>query len=271
MKVMIVDDEPMASEELYDICSQSPIVDEAVVFNNPADALVYTATNSDVDAAFLDIEMPVMTGLELARRINRVSPDTKIIFVTGFKEYAYEAYCVNAIGYVLKPYEDEAVIRELKKVNTAPYTSPDNNVFIKAFGNFDVFVNDRPIYFSSAKSKEFLALLVDRQGSFVSTNQAIAELWPDRENDDTVQSLFRKVLKSLRQTLAEAEISDIFIDERNQRSVDITKFNCDYYDFMKNPRLFADKFRGEYMLGYPFAKGTLNMLRHKYYEVKGGF
>ena len=59
MKAMIVDDERIASEELYDICLSHHLIDEAVVFNNPADALVYIAKNDDIDVAFLDIEMPV--------------------------------------------------------------------------------------------------------------------------------------------------------------------------------------------------------------------
>lgn len=271
MKAMIVDDERIASEELYDICLSHHLIDEAIVFNNPADALVYIAKNDDIDVAFLDIEMPVMTGLELARRINVVSRDTKIIFVTGFKEYAYDAYRVKAIGYILKPYDDEAVFEEIDKAKTLSFFVASKEITVKAFGYFDVFVDKRPVYFSSAKSKEFLALLVDRQGGSVSTEQAISALWPEREYDETVQSLFRKVLKSLRTSLSDAGISDIFIDVRNQRSVDISKFSCDYYTFMENPREHIDMFRGEYMEGYAFAKPTANRIKNKYYEIKGTF
>lgn len=271
MKVMIVDDERMATEELYDICVSHRLIDEAITFTNPAEALVYIAQNDDIDIAFLDIEMPVMTGLELARRINSVNNNTKVVFVTGFKEYAYDAYRVNAIGYILKPYDDDAVFNEIEKAEKLSYTTSSKEITVKTFGYFDIFVNKKPVYFSSAKAKEFMALLVERQGGSVNTEQAIAALWPDREYDETVQSLFRKVLKSLRTSLSDAGISDIFIDGRNQRSVDTSKFTCDYYKFLENPRENVDMFRGEYMEGYAFAKPTATKIRNKFYEIKGSF
>lgn len=270
MKVMIVDDEYMAADELYDIALSHRLVTDAVVFNNPSDALIYIAQNDDIDLAFLDIEMPVMTGLELARRINLIKTRTKIVFITGFKEYAYDAFRINAIGYVLKPYTDEMVFNEIEKANSFSGTTTKKDITVKTFGYFDVFVNGKPVFFSSAKSKELLALLVERQGGSVSTEQAIAALWPNREYDESVQSLFRKVLKSLRSALADAGISDMFIDIRNQRSVDTSKFTCDLYAFLENPRENVDTFRGEYMEGYSFARTTAAKLREKYYGIKVG-
>ncbi len=269
MKIMIVDDERIASEELYDICLSHPRIKEANVFNNPADALEFVAKNQDIDIAFLDIEMPVMTGLELAKKINTINGSTKIVFVTGFKEYAYDAYRVNAIGYILKPYDDETVFQEIEKADAIRSVTNSTEISIKTFGYFDIFVNKKPVYFSSAKAKEFMALLVDRQGSSVSTEQAVAVLWPDRNYDESVQSLFRKVLRSLRNSLSDAGILDILIDGRNQRSIDITKFKCDYYQFIEDPYTNLDAFRGEYMVGYAFAKTTEQKIKNKFYEIKG--
>lgn len=269
MRVMIVDDERIAIEELYDICVSHRLVDEAVTFDNPADALVFIAQNHDIDIAFLDIEMPIMTGLDLAKRINAINNQTKIIFVTGFKEYAYDAYQVNAIGYILKPYDDDSVFGEIEKAERLSPVVSKKEITVKTFGYFDIFVNQKPVYFSSSKAKEFIALLVDRQGGAVSTEQAVSALWPDREYDETVQSLFRKMLKSLRASLSDAGISDIFVDVRNQRSIDTSKFSCDYYKFIENPRENVDSFHGEYMEGYAFAKPTAAKIRNKFYEIKG--
>ena len=141
-------------------------------------------------------------------------------------------------------------------------------MFIKTFGYFDVFVEDKPVYFSSSKSKELLALLVDRRGGSVSTENAITMLWPEREYDDTVQSLFRKVLKSLRVALADADISDVLIDVRNQRSVDMSKFDCDYYNFLKDYDAAANEYRGEYMNGYGWAEDTKNYIDRLLSEQK---
>lgn len=255
MNIIAVDDERLALEDFIDICSDIPEIDNINTFSNPADALEHIALNP-VDMAFLDIEMPVMTGLDLAKRINRLSPDTKIVFVTGFKEYAFDAFSVNAIGYVLKPFSNDMISREIKKAARIMNVNTKNKVFIKTFGTFDVFINEKPVYFSSAKSKELLAYLVDKHGGSVSTENAINSLWPEREYDETVQSLFRKVLKSLRIALSDADISDLLVDVRNQRSVDISRFECDYYKLLKNDSTAISQYNGEYMTGYQWAIAT---------------
>ena len=262
MNIIAVDDERLVLEDMRDICTKFGEVTRFDAFSNPADALEFVAVNDDVDVAFLDIEMPVMTGLELAKRLNRIKPEIKIIFVTGFKEYAFEAFGVNAIGYVLKPFSAEMVKKELLKVKPLFENHEKPGTFIKTFGYFDVFVEDKPVYFSSSKSKELLALLVDRRGGSVSTENAINVLWPEREYDDTVQALFRKVLKSLRGALTDAGIIDVLIDARNQRSIDMTKFECDYYNLLKDYDAAATDYRGEYMNGYDWAQSTKNYIDH---------
>ncbi len=256
MKIIAVDDERLVLEDLKDICNQIDEVESLATFSNPADALEYAAMNDDIDAAFLDIEMPVMTGLELAKRFTRIHPDIKIIFVTGFKEYAFEAFGVNAVGYVLKPFSQEMIRKELAKIKPFIHQAEKPRVFIKTFGYFDVFVDNKPVYFSSSKSKELLALLVDRRGGSVSTENAISVLWPDRDYDESVQSLFRKVLKSLRVALSDADISEILIDVRNQRSVDMSKFDCDFYQLAKGNEQIKEQYTGEYMTGYQWAQTT---------------
>lgn len=259
MKIIAVDDERLVLEDLADIFNKLSAVEAFETFSNPADALEYAALNDDIDVAFLDIEMPLMTGLELAKRLNRIRPEIRIIFVTGFKEYAFEAFGVNAVGYVLKPFSEEMIKKELAKIKPVSEVQTKPRIVIKTFGYFDVFVDEKPIYFSTSKSKELLALLVDRSGGSVSTENAITMLWPDRDYDERVQSLFRKVLKSLRVALSDAGITEILIDVRNQRSVDTTKFDCDYYRFVKNGAGEAD-YRGEYMTGYSWAQNTRNYL-----------
>ncbi len=255
MRIMVVDDEVMALEDFEDTCRELGITDEIVKFNNPLDALSFVAMNK-VDIAFLDIEMPVIKGIELAKRIKAFCRNVRIIFTTGYSEYALEAFSVDAVDYVMKPYEASAIKRAYDKALLVKDAVAENHVFIKTFGYFDVFVDGKSVAFSSAKSKELLALLVDRNGGVVSTEQAISILWEGRKYDETVQSLFRKVLKSLRTSLEEAGIIDILIDNRNQRSIDKSKFVCDYYDFLEKGKTDDTKFFGKYMEQYPWAKVT---------------
>ena len=94
MRIMAVDDEILALEDFEDTCRDLGITDEIVKFNNPLDALGYVATNK-VDIAFLDIEMPVIKGIELAKRIKAITPNVRVIFATSYGNYALEAFGVQ--------------------------------------------------------------------------------------------------------------------------------------------------------------------------------
>lgn len=255
MRIIAVDDEFLALEEFEDTCRDLGIEDEIVKFNNPLDALSYVAQNK-VDIAFLDIEMPVIKGIELAKRIKVLSPNVRVIFTTGYSDYALEAFGVDAVDYVLKPYEPQTIKKAYDKALLIKDAVSENHILIKTFGYFDVFVEGKSVNFSSAKSKELLALLVDRNGGVVSTEQAISVLWEGRAYDETVQSLFRKVLRSLRATLEEIGISEILVDNRNQRSIDKTKFSCDYYELLENGKSDKVKYFGKYMDQYAWAQST---------------
>lgn len=249
MKILAVDDEILALEDFEDTCREAGITDEIVKINNPLDALSYAAVNK-VDIAFLDVEMPVIKGIDLARRIKALNRNVRIIFATGYGEYALEAFKVDAVDYVMKPYDAAAIKKAYDKALLIKDAETENHIFIKTFGYFDVFVDGKSVAFTSAKSKELLALFVDRNGGVVSTEQAISVLWNGRGYDDTVQSLFRKVLKSLRSTLEEAGISEILVDNRNQRSIDKSKFTCDLYDYLEKKQASKYKYYGEYMEQY---------------------
>jgi two-component SAPR family response regulator len=259
MSILAVDDEVLALADFADTCREAGIRDEIVTFSNPLDALGYAATNR-VDIAFLDIEMPVIKGIELAKRLKTINRNIRVIFATGYSNYALEAFGVDAVDYVMKPYDAAAIRRAYDKAMLVRDVQAADRVFVKTFGYFDVFVDGKSVSFSSAKSKELLALLVDRNGGVVSTEQAISVLWSDRDYDETVQSLFRKVLKTLRTTLEEAGISNILVDNRNQRSVDKSRFSCDYYDFL-DKKSDAPRFYGKYMEQYPWARETETMLK----------
>ncbi|MGN0526815.1 MAG: response regulator [Acutalibacteraceae bacterium] len=257
MRIMAVDDEALALEDFCDTCEEIGITDEIVTFNNPLDALGYVANNK-VDIAFLDIEMPVIKGIELAKRIKDINSNVRIIFATSYSEYALDAFSVDAVDYVMKPYEPETIRKAYDKAMLVKDVEEESPVFIKTFGYFDVFVNGVTVNFTTAKSKELLALLVDRNGGTVTTEQAISFLWEGRKYDETVQSLFRKVLKNLRTTLEEYGISEILVDNRNQRSIDKSKFSCDYFDFTEKGK--KSEYFGKYMEQYEWAKETQNRL-----------
>lgn len=107
----IIDDEPLALSLLESYIQETPFLSLTGKYNNPALAM-QDILSRKVDLIFLDIQMPHINGMELA---HLVPPETKIVFITAFKEYALEGYRVNAFDYLLKPVSFDDFLVTCKK------------------------------------------------------------------------------------------------------------------------------------------------------------
>ncbi|MEG0156098.1 MAG: hypothetical protein RR661_00405, partial [Anaerovoracaceae bacterium] len=136
-------------------------------------------------------------------------------------------------------------------------------IFIRTFGNFDVFVNGKPIYFSSGKAKELLALLVDKKGGILTTEEALAIIWEDKAHNDKNFSLCRTAASRLRKTLNSYNIGHILVEEKAGKHLDTQSFDCDYYMTLKGNQNAENSFSGEYMSQYSWAEDTLAALLEK--------
>ena len=123
LKVLVVDDEQLARDEL---CYQLQRLDEVEVVaqaGNGIDALS-AVDRVEPDLVFLDIQMPGLTGFEVARRLLSRGPETApaLVFVTAFDQHAIEAFEVNAVDYLLKPVEptrlEQAVDRARRRIES---------------------------------------------------------------------------------------------------------------------------------------------------------
>lgn len=112
LKSIVIDDEPLARQLLQDFGDKVSFLEIRVAFSNGVEALHYLQHNA-VDLVFLDIQMPDITGLELLKTL---SCRPKIIFTTAYAEYAVEGFNLDAIDYLLKPFDFP---RFLKAVNKA--------------------------------------------------------------------------------------------------------------------------------------------------------
>jgi len=112
LRVYLVDDEPLALKRLTRLLDQTGRVQVAGSATSPEEAIRYLAEHT-VDALFLDIQMPRMTGFELLGKL-RAQP--MVIFTTAFDQYALNAFEVNSIDYLLKPIETQHLDRALGKL-----------------------------------------------------------------------------------------------------------------------------------------------------------
>lgn len=261
MYVLAIDDERIMLKELTTELGRVFPNAEIHGFQEPLEAEKWAkelAQNGDVlDYAFLDIRMREMSGIELARRLKILHPNTILIFCTAYTEYAFDAIGMYAKGYLMKPISADNIVRTLDEMVYDWRKSlevEEQSFWIKTFGNFEVFVNGQPLVFEREKAKEMLAYLVDRSGASVTTEQLAVVLWEDRAYDRTLKNYVSTVLGSLRKTLRKVGKEDILIKTRNHLSVNPEKIKCDAYDYEKGVVSAINSFRGEYMVNYSWAE-----------------
>jgi len=111
IKVVAIDDEPLALQLVKGYIEKTPFLELAGSFDNPVDAVVYIKS-SEVDLVLLDIQMPDITGTELAKVI---SGGPKIIFTTAYEKYALEGFRLDAVDYLLKPFSYAEFLKAVQK------------------------------------------------------------------------------------------------------------------------------------------------------------
>ena len=104
LRILVVDDEQLARDELCFLLGQIDAVQVVAQAGNGIEALRVIAEQAP-DVVMLDVQMPGLTGFEVARRLLRAGLDTQLVFVTAYDQYAIEAFEVNAVDYLLKPVE----------------------------------------------------------------------------------------------------------------------------------------------------------------------
>lgn len=156
MKILIVDDEKIASSRVQRILSELGYNDTFVI-NDSLEALNNIATNK-YDVVFLDIQMPNITGLELANKILEYEPKTFIIFQTAYDEYAIEAFKAGGLDYILKPTTNENIQSALDKVNKYIQNNPSNETkkIMGKRGNKIYLMEVEDIYYIKADLDEVI-------------------------------------------------------------------------------------------------------------------
>lgn len=257
MIAIAVDDEVLMLGALVLAVEASPDISKVVRFSDCEEALEFVKENA-VDIAFLDINMRGMGGLTLAEKLTSVCPSCKIVFCTGYEEYAIPAFKLRASGYLMKPVSAKDVQEEID--NIKGIRQKEKPLVVKCFGNFEVLYNGEMLPFKRKKTKELLAVLIDRNGAGMTVKQICAILFSDDTDDIKNSAYLRQLVLDLKNTLKKIGLEDVFCHQTNYYRIDVNKLQCDYFDFLKtgNPKFF-----GEYMKQYSWAEETCAMLQFK--------
>ena len=255
MKALAVDDEIYMLETLQEAINASSDIETVKAFSSCSAALEFAKENS-VDIAFLDINMRGIGGLGLAEKLIELQPRCKIVFCTGYEEYAVSAFQLHVSGYLMKPITPEAVQKEIDHIKGNK--AAEKLLTIKCFGNFEVLYNGEVLPFKRKKAKEFLAVLTDRNGAGMTAKQICAILFPD-DTDDTKNSAYlRQLVLDLKNTLKTIQAEDVLRHETPYYRIDTNLVKCDYISFLETGK---PEFHGEYMTQYSWAEETCAMLQ----------
>ena len=257
MIAIAVDDEQLMLHALVRAISASPDVKEVIKFSSPEKALNFVEENP-IDVAFLDINMRGMGGIALAEKIIKLRPNSKIVFCTGYEEYAIPAFKLHASGYLMKPISAEDVQNEIDNIKGV--RQKEKLLDVKCFGNFEVYVKGEKVSFKRSKTKELFAFLVDRRGAGMTAKQICAVLFPEDTDDVKNTAYLRQLVLDLKTTLKTVGAESVFCHETPYYRIDTALIKCDYLSYLdsKSPEFF-----GEYMTQFSWAEETCAMLQFK--------
>ena len=284
MKILAVDDEKLALEALVQAITEADGESIVCAFRSPVQAAEF-AGKEKPEIAFLDITMRGMDGIRLAELLLEKDPGIQVIFTTGYEDYMKDAFRIHAGGYVTKPVTSEKIRKELAvaKMRIAGAaarpggsagipepsaegmeetgTSESPRLFVRCFGNFQVFLNgeSRQLVFPSAKSAELFAYLIDRNGAVCTNAEILTALWEDDGADErSHMSYFKKIRREMENTLAACGCQDVLFRVWGGLGVVPEKVSCDYYEYLRRPDVFrlSHAYRGEYMSQYSWAEVT---------------
>lgn len=263
MHILAIDDEQSALNILTRSIQEAVALATVHGFRSSMEAIEFMK-ETKCEVAFLDIEMREMNGIVLARKLKEIYPKVNIVFVTGYSQYANEAFALHASGYVYKPVTADKIVNEMENLRN-PVKWKDTGIYVNTFGSFELIVNGEEVSFGREKAKEMLAYLVDKQGKSATRKELAAVLFEREDYSRSTQNYLSKIIKELVTVLERVGAEKMLKRGLNSYSVDVDAFFCDLYDYEKEnvtPNEL-NRFQGEYMKQYSWAEVTLARLHWK--------
>lgn len=204
MEAIVVDDEKLACRQLSNMLRDTGAFETILSYTDPEKA-GDQAIEKCQDVAFLDIEMPEMSGIELAEKLQSGNQDIQIVFITAYDDFAIQAFEMNAVDYLLKPVSKERLEKTILRL-TANRNNRRRDVEstqklsgIECFGNLKFYRMSGhskiyiPVKWRTAKARELYAYLLKAHDHFVSKEKLINLLWPGTDPGKGATQLYTTV------------------------------------------------------------------------------
>ena len=127
-------------------------------------------------------------------------------------------------------------------------------VFAQTFGNFEFFVDGKPVAFKYTRTKEIIALLVNNRGAQTTNGEIIASLWEDDGDPEKKASYLSNLRQDLQNTLTKLKLTGLILKQRGSLAIDTKKIECDMYDWIEKKQESRYHYLGDYMNQYSWAE-----------------
>lgn len=238
MKVLIVDDEPAMLLAMKRLLSNIEDVELVGSFQNAAEVLTFVR-DSDVDLAFLDIQIAADDGLELARSLRSVRSDLDIVFTTSHTDFAIEAYGVYPLDYMVKPISRRRLTDTITRAaNRRGVSSSDtatnlilNRLVIRGIGCFEASSKQAgAVKWMSKKSMELFAYLLVHRGRSVAKMRIVEDIFPGMPLKNA-EAYLNTIVYQLRKVLSLHGFKEMVISAQEQYRVDLDQTDVDFVQF----------------------------------------
>ncbi|MBQ6374332.1 MAG: response regulator [Clostridia bacterium] len=226
---------------------------ELLCFTGSLEALA-AARQKEIDVAFLEADMPELSGTDLGLYLKDLYPLVNLIYLSDGPEHAYAALTQHASGYVVRPATDDALRNELEDLRHPAAEKARKRVFAQTFGNFELFVDGAPVVFKYSRTKEIVALLINNRGAQTTNGEIIGSLWEDDGDPEKKASYLSNLRQDLQNTMTRLKLTGIIIKQRGSLAIAADRIECDLYDWLAKKKESKYQYLGDYMNQYSWAE-----------------
>lgn len=269
MRIILIDDELLPLVRLRKLLLNSNIKEIEIIgeYMNSLEAYEMIQILRP-DVIFLDIEMPDLNGLTLGGKIQEVLPNTEIVFVTGYDQYAIDAFNIHAIDYIMKPVQKERLqktLQRLQRLRGEKSAMVKHSTSIEFFGGIQVVSADGQVEkmkWRTAKAKELFAYMMYHHNEVIFRDTLLDLLWPEAEIAKATKQLYTTIY-TIRQTLKKYGLDSI--------SISSPLFDSGYKLTMNHVRIDVEEWVSQLKALQPIHFHTLEAHERVFQAYKGKY
>ena len=254
MRTIVVDDEPLMLKSFMRCSAEVPEINVIAQFENPEKALAF-AKDNPFELAVLDIQMPKMSGIDLAVKLRELYPELLVVFISAFDEYVRDSNAIGGDDYIVKPYKKETIERMARKMALLSKRQ-QKDIYLQMFGRFNILKNGVPLSIQG-KTKEILALIACRHGKEISNEEIYSTIWEGREYSNEHMKTYFNALGRLKKLLAENGVENLIVSTARGQMLNTELCDCDYFNGLNQNADSRNQFEGEFLSEYSWAEYIL--------------